>query len=111
MVNALLVPASIVPEAGTALPSKVTLWAAPSVLVQVTVAPKGTWILSGKKSRLCMLTAVVGIAQAAPVPPVRPGPPVRGPVVSEPPPPQAKRAARGRIMRGERIRRHSRLKV
>jgi hypothetical protein len=110
MVNDFLVPASTVPEAETAPPSKVTLWAAPSVLVQVTVAPEGTLMISGKKSRLCMLTAVVGTAtQVAPLHP--PLPPVPGPVVSEPLPPQARRAARGRIMRRERIRRYSRLKV
>jgi hypothetical protein len=33
MVNAFLVPASTVPEAGTAPPSKVTLWEAASRLV------------------------------------------------------------------------------
>src|SRR5688500_18266152 len=103
MVNAFLVPASTVPEGGTAPPSKVTVWAAASMLAQVTVAPEGTRMVSGKKSRLRMLTAVVGIAQGVPIHAAAPP----GPVVSEPPPPQARRAARGRIMRRERIRRYS----
>src|SRR6185369_16396585 len=63
----------------------------------------------GANARFFMSTAVVATAPVPPVllPPVLEPPVVPGPVALEPPPPQATRAARARIMRGERIRRYS----
>src|SRR4051812_17339183 len=73
----------------------------PSEFVKFTVALGATLMLAGVKVLFFMSTAVVTTGVVPPPPPPPPPPPVPGLVESEPP--HARRAARGKSMRTERM--------